>query len=146
MALAALAVAFGGCSFVFVHGPPHDHERLPFFDCTTSNVLPILDALYAGAAATDAALAGSGNHVFASSSTSSSTADTLVLAGEAALVGASAIYGFSKTSDCRKAQELMLKRAAQQPGGMPVFAPAPRVPGPPAVDPWTGKPVAPPPP
>ena len=37
-----------GCSFLFVHGPPPDHERLPFFDCSSSNVLPVLDALYAG--------------------------------------------------------------------------------------------------
>jgi len=139
------------CSFLFVHGPPPDHERLPFFDCSSSNVLPVLDAIYAGAAAAEAVAAGAGSR--AVSPTSSARTDAFVLAGEAAIVGASAVYGFRKTSDCRKAQTAMLKRAATQPFGAPTFgapaAPAFAPPGAPPVDPWTGRPagtLAPPPP
>ncbi len=133
-----------GCSFLFVHGPPPDHERLPFFDCSSSNVLPVLDALYAGLAATEAVAAGEGSRTFSTTS-SRRRRDAWVLAGEAALVGASAVYGFSKTSDCRKAQAAMLKRAATQPAGGPTFGPSPTPtfapPGAPAVDPWTGRPL-----
>ncbi len=137
-----------GCSFLFVHGPPPDHERLAYFDCSSSNVLPVLDALYAGVAAAEAVAAGSGDRAVAP--TSSARTDAFVLAGEAAIVGASAVYGFRKTSDCRQAQAAMVKRAATQPLGgatfgapaAPTFAP----PGAPAVDPWTGRPVGTPPP
>ncbi|HSS37825.1 MAG TPA: hypothetical protein VLT58_03550, partial [Polyangia bacterium] len=45
------------CSFLFVHGPPPDHDRLQYFDCSSSNVLPVLDALYGGLAAVEAAAA-----------------------------------------------------------------------------------------
>lgn len=129
-----------GCSFLFVHGPPPDHERLAYFDCSSSNVLPVLDAVYAGAAGIEAAVAATGSRTI--SPTSSARTDAFVLAGEAAIIGASAVYGFSKTSDCRKAQAAMLKRAATQgptfgPGASPTFAP----PGAPAVDPWTGRPI-----
>ncbi|HVY41304.1 MAG TPA: hypothetical protein VHM31_25385 [Polyangia bacterium] len=131
------------CSFLFVHGPPPDHERLAFFDCSSSNVLPVLDAVYAGAAAADAVVAGFGSRAL--STTSSARTDAFLLAGEAAIVGASAVYGFRKTSDCRKAQAAMLKRAATQPVGGPTFgapaAPAFAPPGAPPVDPWTGRPV-----
>ncbi|MFL5307817.1 MAG: hypothetical protein ACJ8F1_21540 [Polyangia bacterium] len=135
------------CSFLFVHGPPPDHQRLPYFDCSTSNVLPVLDALYGGLAAAAAVAAGTGSQEF------NRPSDTWVLGAEAALVGASAVYGFSKTSDCRQAQSAMLKRAATQPVGGPSFGPAAAPtfapPGAPAVDPWTGRPLgtpAPPPP
>ena len=53
-----------GCSFLFVHGPPPDHERLPYFDCSSSNVLPVLDALYGGLAAAEAVAAGTGSPEF----------------------------------------------------------------------------------
>ncbi len=135
--------ALGGCSFAFVHGPPPDHERLASFDCSSSNALPVLDALYAGIAAADAVAAGSGSQVF-TSSPSSAKAETIAFAAEAALVGASAVYGFKQTSDCRKAQLLLANRAARE-SAMPAFAPAPRVPSPtpPPIDPWTGRPAAP---
>ena len=130
-----------GCSFAFVHGPPANHERLPYFDCTTSNVLPVLDTVFAGIAVADTIGAASGSQAF-----SSPKGEALFFAGEAVLVGASAAYGYSKTSDCRKAQDLMFKRAATQPM-MPAFAPGPLLPpGPPPVDPWTGRPLVPPPP
>jgi hypothetical protein len=132
-----------GCSFLFVHGPPPDHQRLPFFDCSSSNVLPVLDALYAGAVAIDAVAAGADRGVL--STTSSSKADVFLLAGEAAVMRASAIYGFRKTSDCRQAQAEMIRRAATRPMGTPTFgppgSPAFAPPGAPAVDPWTGRPL-----
>lgn len=141
----ALLVALtwlSGCSFLFVHGPPANHERLPYFDCSSSNVLPVLDAVMAGVAVADSIGAASGSQEFRSPKS-----EAIAFAGEAVLVGASAVYGFRKTSECRHAQELMLRRAATQPA-MPAFAPAPRVPPAPVpVDPWTGRPaVAPPPP
>lgn len=135
MALGSLA----GCSFAFVHGPPPSPERLPSFDCTSSNVLPVLDAVFAGIAVADAVGAATGSPEFRSPKS-----EAFAFAAEAVLVGASAGYGFTKTSQCRKAQDLLIKRAASQPS-LPAFAPAPRVPAaPPPVDPWTGRPLAPP--
>ncbi|HXU62523.1 MAG TPA: hypothetical protein VN962_12520 [Polyangia bacterium] len=131
-----------GCSFAFVHGPPPNHERLPSVDCTTSNVLPVLDAVFAGLAVADAVGAATGAPEFRSPKS-----EAFAFAAEAVLVGASAGYGFSKTSQCRQAQELAVKRAASQPT-MPVFAPAPSPrlpPAPPPVDPWTGRPFGQPP-
>ncbi len=134
------------CSFLFVHGPPAGHERMQYFDCSTSNVLPVLDAVYAGLVAVEAVAAATGSHGFPATSSGSTTA--WVAAGEAALVGASAVYGFSTTSDCRQAQEAMLKRSQNRPLGGPTFGPAPAPtfapPGARPVDPWTGRPVGPP--
>ena len=43
LALALLS----GCSFVFVSGPPPQHEQLPYFSCSESRVFPILDTIFA---------------------------------------------------------------------------------------------------
>jgi len=138
-ALLVALTSLAGCSLAFVHGPPANADRLPYFDCSTGNTLPVLDAVFAGIAALDAVGAATGSQAFRSPQS-----ETAVFAGAAALTGASAIYGFKKTSDCRQAQELMLKRAASQPT-MPAFAPPPRLPPrPAAVDPWTGRPLVPP--
>ncbi len=135
LALTSLA----GCSFAFVHGPPPNHEKLSYFDCSSSNILPVLDALYAGVAVADTVAASV--RAESPSSPASAKAEAAAFAAEAALVGASAIYGFTKTSECRKAQGLLLNRAAAG-ADMPTFAPAPRVPAAP-IDPWTGRPAAP---
>jgi hypothetical protein len=130
-----------GCSFAFVHGPPPGHEQLTAFDCSTSNALPVLDALWAGLSAAETVAAATGSPEFKSPKT-----ESFIYAGEAAVAAASAVYGFRKTSECREAQALLMKRAASQPA-MPAFAPAPRVPNAPApIDPWTGRPVGAPPP
>jgi hypothetical protein len=130
---AGVACGGSGCSLAFVNGPPPNHERLPFFDCTTSNVLPTVDLLLAGAAAVDAVGGTAG-----ASALSSSRAELIGFAVEGAVFAASAIYGYGKTSECKKAQAELFKRTPLTPTFSPGFAPPPPVP----YDPW----VAPPPP
>jgi hypothetical protein len=122
----AFAWSLGGCSFAFVHGPPANHRNMAFFDCSSSNALPVIDGLLTAAAL--------GETLDATSINTTSKAELAIYAGEAALFAASAIYGFKKTSDCRDAQAAMLARTPLRPVG-PTLAP------PPPIDPWTGRPV-----
>jgi hypothetical protein len=145
--VAALGVIPAGCSLAFVNGPPPNHEKLAYFDCSSSRALPTLDLLVAGAATVDA-IPGVAN----GASGLSNHAELAVFGTEAALFAASAIYGYSKTAECREAQSEMLKRAARTPtlayppgyGGLYGRAAA----APPPYDPWVAPPppAAPPPP
>jgi hypothetical protein len=137
VALACLLGASGlgmggtGCSFLFVDGPPAAHRKLDFFDCTTSNALPIVDLILAGLVGISAlgdGTAGQGED----------TQRALLVAQTGVLV-VSGLYGFSKTSACRVAHADLMRRLGSR-GAAP------------AVDPWQGggswgaPPVPPPPP
>jgi hypothetical protein len=130
----ALVLGLGGCSFAFVHGPPAGHQQMRFFDCSTSNVLPFVDTLLAAGAVGETLDATTGSGAF-----NTSKAAIATFAVEAAVFGASAVYGFKKTSDCRDAQTALLMRTPPVPAGPYLVAPPP-------VDPWTGRPVTSPPP
>jgi hypothetical protein len=41
-------LSLSGCSFIFSEGPPANHQRLPYFDCSTSYAPPVLDTIWAG--------------------------------------------------------------------------------------------------
>jgi hypothetical protein len=131
---AALALGLGGCSFAFVHGPPANHRQMRFFDCSTSNALPLLDSVMAAGAVGETLDAVTG------SATTMNKTELATFAVEAAILGASAVYGFTKTSDCRDAQAAMLARTPLTPVGPYMLAPP--------VDPWTNRSIqaAPPPP
>jgi hypothetical protein len=131
--VAALALLPAGCSFAFVDGPPTIHKQLPYFECTSSNVLPTVDT----ALGVIYGLAAVGTLVDGASSSSSSYSDNkgdAMLAGAAGLVlVASGIYGYQKTSSCREAKEQLMVRLGNGPG----FAPHPEAP---PVDPWLNPP------
>jgi hypothetical protein len=134
----ALLTLSAGCSFIFVDGPPANHKKLPFFTCTQSNTLPIVDLVIGGAMA-----ASTVGELDSGSGTSSSmnTATVAVAVGEAALFAASAIYGFGKTSACREANVEMMARLPVGPtappsGFAPGYAAQPQVP----YDPWVSPP------
>jgi hypothetical protein len=144
----AVGVSGGGCSFIFVDGPPTQHKKMPYFDCTSSNVLPVVDSVIGGiygiAAASELA-----NH---DQYSSTSTSENLGMLGFAALFAASGIYGFGKTSSCREAKAELVERASQQPSGFGAssFAPTSPPPGygapapgqmPAPYDPWLGPPA-----
>jgi hypothetical protein len=125
---AALLSVGAGCSFVFVDGPPANHRKLPYFNCTTSNTLPIVDLAVGGLLAASTV----SSYQDGSSTSSGEMTAIAVAVGEAALFGASAIYGFNKTSSCREAHtELMARLPPSAP-----FAPAYAAPPQPAYDPW----------
>lgn len=109
--LVTLASFCGGCSFVFVDGPPPKHEKAPpqrSVDCTTGPAAPVLDTIFgtnaAGAAVLALATEGSSDKVRAGSS----------LAAAAFIT--SAVYGYINTSACREAKEERLIRLLRGPG------------------------------
>jgi hypothetical protein len=150
LAIAFLSTAVGGCSFAFVNGPPPNHKTSAFFDCTSSNALPIIDSVVAAGALLDAVGAGAGSSSFVNndgtmSTSSARTSVAIAYGAGAALLAASAGYGFKKTSECRDAEADLIRRTPVSPvftGGPPLMAPR----GP--YDPWVAHPpvapVAPP--
>ena len=150
-----LASATGGCSFAFVNGPPPNHRQLSFFGCTSSNTIPTLDLAVGALSVVDAVVAGSSSGS-TSTSTGSGKGDAIAFAATAALLGASAAYGYKKTSECREAEAELVRRTpptpilAPQPYRPPVpydpWVPHPAVPVAPAAPPAAGAPPAAPPP
>ena len=140
LALAALSPALGGCSFAFVNGPPANHRTSPFVACTSGNGIPILDTVGATIGLLDA-VSFATNSTNDLSTTGSRKADAIAFGAGAALLAASAAYGFKKTSECREAQADLLRRTPVFTGAPGPFAP--RVPQTP-YDPWVAPPVAPP--
>ena len=141
VALAALS----GCSLLFVEGPPRDHASRHFFDCTSSMVVPGMDAALTGALALSV--------LGVSSDQTHTTGD--IVTQSALVVGAlaSATYGYLKVSRCREAKDDLAERLINMPylgvppgarGGpapaatSPANAPAPR-------DPWLSEGPPPPP-
>jgi hypothetical protein len=124
---AALLTVSAGCSFAFVDGPPANHRKLPFFSCTSSNTLPIVDLVVGGALA-----ASSAGMFDGSNTTTENTTAIAVAVGEAALFAASAVYGFSKTSACKEANAELMARLPPTPTYQPGYHPQQQ----PAYDPW----------
>jgi len=103
LVLGAALAGTTGCSFVLVHGPPAGHDRLAAFSCTSSNALPILDAIAAGTG-----LFVGGTLLAATSSDASGWVAPYVVVGagfalDGLVYGTSAVSGFVKTSRCRAA-------------------------------------------
>jgi hypothetical protein len=141
LAIALLSTAVGGCSFAFVNGPPPNYKTSPFFDCTSGNVLPILDSVVGAGLLIDTIGAGTASGAFANSSgntsASSRAGNAIALGAGAALLAASAGYGFKKTSECREAEDDLIRRAPVA----PTFTGAPRQLAPPVpYDPWVARP------
>lgn len=125
-----LAVAvisqFLGCSFALVSGPPRNHEQLPYVDCTTSKLGPILDTVWTGlqtlnlvsaAVQTDAEWADN----FAEDPPFERSTAIPLYASLAALGAAGMYYGYSRTSRCKDAKQQQMIRS--QGGG--TLAPTP---------------------
>ena len=95
----------GGCSFLEVSGPPRPAPRDGRVECTDSRVYPIADVV---AAALGAGVAGAIALSPPSGENPGGTAIVLGIAGvgivTAAIGTLSALYGFSKVGDCRRAK------------------------------------------
>ncbi|HTB60966.1 MAG TPA: hypothetical protein VLC06_24015 [Polyangia bacterium] len=138
LAIALLSTTFGGCSFAFVDGPPANHRTSPFFSCTSSNSLPVLDSVAATIALLDALSWGTGVAADSNGFAGSRTSNTIGFAAGAVLLGASAAYGFKKTSECRDAEGELVRRTPVA----PAFTAGPFAPA--SYDPWVAHPPAPP--
>jgi hypothetical protein len=127
-AVLPLLLAGSGCSFAFVDGPPTAHADIPYFECSTSNALPIVDSVFAGSLAIGAAGA------IADDNAPTGAAQIGVLIAETALFAWSAVRGFEKTAACREAKGAMIARLAS---GHRYAAPGRDEPPP---DPWLNPP------
>ena len=45
LGMMALSLASGGCSFLFADGPPDRHEKMIYFDCTSTPGLEVADGV-----------------------------------------------------------------------------------------------------
>lgn len=105
----ALVVAMQqGCSYLFVSGPPKDHETKVYVDCTDSNGWPIVDSIWAGLNGLGAAAA------IGDSETENRGQVILVGLVWLAVSGGAAIYGFDRVSQCKSAKAKGMERLAGQ--------------------------------
>jgi len=108
-----LALTLGACSVAFTHGPPPGHEKVPAFNCTTSNVGPILDIIVGSAylIGSVASAANEGDPYYAKSNQG-----VLLLTGVvgAVVLGVTSAIGFEKTAKCRAAKAELAARQATE--------------------------------
>jgi hypothetical protein len=113
-----------GCSALFVSGPPANHAQMATFECSESNAWPVIDAIWAG-------LNGIGAASAAGDDTNPNQAQIVAVGlSWLAVSGISAIYGFSKVSQCHDAKRQRDERfyGAPAPTPAPVLA-TPAAPG-----------------
>jgi hypothetical protein len=142
-------LSVSGCSFIFSEGPPPSHERLPYFDCSTSYAPPVLDTIWAGLNGLGAAVAA-GQSDAEWKQNNSSDRGTVVGVGLVwlAVSGASAIYGYNKVAACHEAKEKLMLRTVRPAGAIQAWPPppgTPQYPYPPPGYPPPGYPPVPPP-
>ncbi len=135
------------CSFMFVSGPPPMHEQLPYFDCSSRYVAPVLDTLWGAWEALSV--------LGAASMTNAEWDDAfdgdppfgrgtgVAIYGAMMLVGiASASHGYSTVSDCADAKTLLMIRMQTRPVQQGPWPPARREPPPTPVEPAPSPPPA----
>ena len=126
LALCALVLTAGGCSYVFVDGPPKNHAQMPYFQCSSSKAWPVLDSVLAASLAigTGGAIADGGS--------SQDTTGAVIVAAEAAAFALSALGGFQKVEACQEAvgrAHRPRRSGAAIRRGAPASAPHPPIPG-----------------
>ncbi|MEO8701455.1 MAG: hypothetical protein ABI867_15520, partial [Kofleriaceae bacterium] len=114
-------VATSGCSLAFVSGPPKNHQQLPYFNCTTSNVVPILDTVFTVLELANLGLAASSTDAewddrFGGDAPISRKGSIPLYAGLAAIGAAGMYVGYTRSSACRGAKAELMMRGA---GGPP---------------------------
>jgi len=104
--IALFALGSSSCSLLFVTEPPPNHQRLPYFDCTSSRLAPVIDTVLA----TTYGLAAAGTL----SVEPNSTQAVLPLVALAGGLVASAVVGFRQTEACRDAKAELTERLIQR--------------------------------
>ncbi len=111
--LCAFFLTSTACGWVFVNGPPPNHESLPFFTCTQSKTWPILDVVWGGLVVlSGVSFLAMSDEEFARNNRSSDRVTTGVVGlawGVAS--GFSARSGFNKVNECRAAYAGLAQRS-----------------------------------
>jgi len=129
-----------GCSFAFVSGPPPNHPQLPYFDCTSSRVAPVLDGVWTALQTLNLLAAATTSDADWEENFKIDRQLAMGLYGGFAALGlAGFYYGWTRTSECRAAKTQLRMRAggggmAPMPGTWPPPQPppAPLPPAPPS--------------
>jgi hypothetical protein len=103
---------------MFVKGPPAKHAEKASFECSESNAAPVIDAIWAALNGIGAASAASNDQLM--------NREQVMTVGLTwlAVSGISAIYGFSKVSQCNDAKRLRDGRYESERKPASVSAPA----------------------
>ena len=114
--LCVLPLTLTACGWLFVNGPPPNHERLNFFTCTQSRLAPGIDLVWTGitAIAVVGVLSSSNAEIERDLGLSKGAAAG-VYAGWGALTAVSGVSGLKKVSECRNATALLLERLSRPP-------------------------------
>ena len=104
-ALLVSSLSAQGCSWIFVDKLPPNHSQLATLDCTSSDLVPSLDGLWAALnlAAAISVAAGESNNHYAGQSINRSTSFAIHL-GWTVVSGAASYYGFKHTEACAEAK------------------------------------------
>lgn len=103
--LTLLTIGTSGCGFIFVNGPPENHQKMEYFNCTESEVGPILDGIWAGLNAAGATTAAINPDEYENSGAIITSG--LIWTG---VSGAASIVGQNKVNDCRNAKRALAER------------------------------------
>jgi hypothetical protein len=135
--LALILALVPACSFAFVSGPPDNHAQLPYFNCTESRAVPVLDTIWTALMTADVIALGAQSDADWAKANGCISGDAncpaisrhgaLILDAALGVAGAAGmIYGYSKTSACRDARRdaaLRIQQYGTQPYGPPSWPP-----------------------
>ncbi|MEJ7602190.1 MAG: hypothetical protein WKG01_30110 [Kofleriaceae bacterium] len=129
--IALVLALLSGCSFVFVSKPPPNHAQLPYFECTSSRVVPILDIVWTSLQTLNLLAAASlddeefEDDYGVDRKLAMGAYATLAIAGAAGIY-----YGWTSTSQCREAKRQQMMGGDGKPGGAwpPEATPSPEAP------------------
>lgn len=97
-----LSGSMSGCSFLFVNPAPPPEDWSPIVRCTSSDALPIVDALVTGLQVLRTALVVSASDAEYAHSAIPREVDITIGVGLSALFLSSSLVGFRTTSKCRE--------------------------------------------
>ena len=122
--LCVLPLTSTACGWIFVYGPPPNHERLNFFTCSQGRVAPSIDLVWTGLTVLGivTVLAASDAEVESNFGYGKGPAAG-IYAGWGAVTGLSAASGFKKVNQCRAATALLLERV-NRPADTPSATPS----------------------
>jgi hypothetical protein len=152
LATIALSFACGGCSFLFADAAPDHHEKMLYFDCTSTPGLEVADgsiALLNTLAGVSALSQSEADYKKANGENADRNAAATVQFIGAGIFAGSAIYGIIVTENCSDAKAELRQRImererklAERPAVSPPVALPPPVP-PPAAAPSASPPTTP---
>ncbi|MBV8760310.1 MAG: hypothetical protein JO257_23665 [Deltaproteobacteria bacterium] len=132
-----LAAMLPACSFAFVSGPPDNHAQLSYFDCTESRVVPVLDTILTALMVLNVitlSVEDDGDYAKGLCPSDNPMCTPPIsrhgaLAIDAVIGAAGAggmVFGWTKTSACRRAKNEQALRQAPQQQPMPGSWPPPQ--------------------